>query len=290
MEFKGFFINLDSEKERRLSLEKHLEEVSLAKNFERFGAIKPKLNQDLRGLKSRGEYGLWLSYLRLFEKIVVDKNKMFLIIEDDFRFNKSAVSILKRIICTKEIKSQNILFLDYLINIRMVEELLAIENKKNKIQSKETKLSFCSAANWYTACTSCFLIDKLSAEYLLKLLQNLFRNLSSENQLIPVDMALKNMVVIRTFKGSMLIPPIGAPNWDLDRESSIQTNHKNDIKQTMRAYLLLRLAASGVESPSFCISQFFKLINEKISSKPNYELKDFYKFFLDNKNKLNHHW
>ena len=64
MEFKGYFINLASKKDRRLSLEKHLKEVNLFNNFERFEAIKPKSNQDLNGLKTKGEYGVWLSYLR----------------------------------------------------------------------------------------------------------------------------------------------------------------------------------------------------------------------------------
>ena len=289
MEFKGFFINLDSEKERRLSLEKHLDELSLAKNFERFEAIKPQLNQDLKGLKTRGEYGLWLSYLGLFEKIVENNNEMFLIIEDDFRFNNSAISILKNILSREEIKSQNILFLDYLINMQILEQFLNIENNKPNLK-QETNLFFSSAAHWYAACTSCFFINKSSSEYLLKLLQNLFNNLSAENKLIPVDMAIKNLITIRSFKGSILIPPIGAPSWELDKESSIQTANKEEIKVAMRAYLLLRLAASGLESPDFCISQFSKLINEKIISKPHYKLKDFYKFFLDNQNKLNHNW
>ena len=289
MEFKGFFINLDSEKERRISLERHLKELNIANKFERFEAIKPKSVQNFRGLKTKGEYGLWLSYLKLFEKIVEDNNKTFLIIEDDFRFNNNAVSILKNILSTKEIKLQNILFLDYLINIKILKELLSIENKKN-IQNKKTNFYLIPAAYWYTACTSCFLINKSSAEYLLKLLQNLFNNLSADNKLIPVDMAIKNMLVVRLFKGSMLIPPIGAPNWELDSQSSIQINHKLDIRNSMRAYLLLRLASSGIESPSFCISEFSKLINENIIPRPTSQLKDFYEIFLSKKNKVNHNW
>ncbi len=289
MEFKGFFINLDSEKERRISLERHLKELNIANKFERFEAIKPKSVQNFRGLKTKGEYGLWLSYLKLFEKIVEDNNKTFLIIEDDFRFNNNAVSTLKNILSTKEIKLQNILFLDYLINIKILKELLSIENKKN-IQNKKTNFYLIPAAYWYTACTSCFLINKSSAEYLLKLLQNLFNNLSADNKLIPVDMAIKNMLVVRLFKGSMLIPPIGAPNWELDSQSSIQINHKLDIRNSMRAYLLLRLASSGIESPSFCISEFSKLINENIIPRPTSQLKDFYEIFLSKKNKVNHNW
>ena len=290
MEFKGFFINLDSEKERRLSLEKHLKELSIANNFERFEAIKPESEKDLGGLKTKGEYGLWLSYLKLFEKIVEYDHKNFLIIEDDFRFNNAAVSILKKIFITEEIKFQNIFFLDYLINMDILAELLSIEKNKKNIQNKETNLYFYPAAYWYFACTSCFLINKSSAEYLLKLLQNLFNNLRAENKLIPVDLAIRNTIEIRSLKGSILIPPIGAPNWELDRKSSIQTNNKLEIINSKRAYLLLRLAASGIEPPSFCISQFSKLINEKIISKPTYQLKDFYEYFLANKNKLNHNW
>jgi len=289
MEFKGFFINLDSEKERRSSLEKHLEELGLEKNFERFEAIKPQLNQDLKGLRTIGEYGLWLSYLELFKKIVENNNKMFLIIEDDFRFNNSAVSILKNILSREEVKSQNILFLDYLINMEILEQFLNIENNKPNLQ-QETNLFFVPAVHGYAACLSCFFINKSSSEYLLKLLQNLFNNLGAENKLEPVDITIKRLIAARCFKGSILIPPIGAPSWEFDKESSIQTAHKREINVAMRAYLLLRLAASGTESPSFCISQFSKLINKKIISKPNYELKDFYKFFLDNKNKLNHNW
>ena len=291
MEFKGYFINLASKKDRRLSLEKHLKEVNLFNNFERFEAIKPKSNQDLNGLKTKGEYGVWLSYLTLFEKIIEDENnKIFLIIEDDFRFNNAAVSILKNILSAEEFKSQSILFLDYLINMQILEQFLSIENNNKNFYKNGKNFYFSPAAHWYAACLSCFLIDKSNSLYLLKLLRNLFDNLSAENKLIPVDMALKKLIGIRALNGSILIPPIGAPDWDLDKKSSIQTNTNNEIRDAMRAYLLLRLAASGVESPAFCISKFSKLINKNIFSKPPYKLKDFYEFVLANKNLLNHNW
>lgn len=291
MEFKGFFINLDSEKERRLSLEKHLKEVNLSNNFQRFEAIMPKSDQDYKGLKTKGEYGIWLSFLKLFEKIVEDnKNKRFLIIEDDFRFNNEAPSILKSILNKKEIESQNILFLDYLINMEMLEHFFSIENNKNKLQEGKKFLYFHPAADWYTACMSCFLINKSGAKYLLQSLQNIFKNLGLVNKLIPVDMALKNLLVIRALDGSILNPPIGAPHWELDRASSIQTKRSKETKNAMRAYLLLRLAASGIESPGFCISEFSKLINKNIIAKPPFKLKDFYEFFLANKIKVNHNW
>ena len=291
MEFKGYFINLASKKDRRLSLEKHLKEVNLFNNFERFEAIKPKSNQDLNGLKTKGEYGVWLSYLTLFEKIIEDENnKIFLIIEDDFRFNNDALSILKTILSTEEFKSQDILFLDYLINMQILEQFLSIENNRKKFFKNEKNFYFSSAAHWYAACMSCFLINKSNSLYLFKMLQNLFDNLSAENKLIPVDMALKNLIKIRALNGSILIPPLGAPDWDLDKVSSIQTNYNNEIRNSMRAYLLLRLAASGVESPTFCISRFSELINKNISSKPPFKLKDFYKYVLSNQNLLNHNW
>lgn len=291
MEFKGYFINLASKKDRRLSLEKHLKEVNLFNNFERFEAIKPKSNQDLKGLKTKGEYGAWLSYLTLFEKIIEDENnKIFLIIEDDFRFNNDAVSILKIILSSEEFKSQNILFLDYLINMRILEQFLSIENNRKNFYKNEKNFYFSPAVHWYAACMSCFLINKSNSLYLLKMLRNLFDNLSAENKLVPVDMALKNLIGIRALNGSILIPPIGAPDWDLDKKSSIQTDYNNEIRNSMRAYLLLRLAASGVESPNFCISRFSELINKNIFSKPPFKLKDFYEFVLSNQNLLNHNW
>lgn len=289
MDYQGFYINLDSSTERRNSIEKHLKKINLNANYQRFKGISPKPNQDLFGLKTSGEYGIWLSILSLLEKLTLDNDKGFVhIIEDDFRFNTKAIFRLKEIINIQKKNDQDILFFDYMINLPLLH--LINLHLRNKIEFGDKSEIFYPARNYYFSCMSSFLIRKSSINFLLEILSKVFSNLKSEKKLIPIDMVLKRLFRSGVFKGSILVPPLGSPDWDLDDKSTIQSFKSKNIKDSYRAYTLLRCAASGTKSPEFCAFEFAKIVQQNIDKLEIKTLEDFYKFVDNNKDKIRHDW
>ena len=288
MNYKGFYINLKENTERNRSLVKHLKDNNLHLKFERFEAIKPKDCDDIGGLKSKGEYGLWLSFISLLDKITKDNGDGFvLIIEDDFRFKKESIYILDTILKTSRNINHQIYFLDYLIDNNLIDLHLR-HFKKNEYSDK--KLFFYSAATNYIGCTSCLLIRQSSSKYLLDTLKNFFQKLKHEKKLKPIDMVLRVCLQNSIIKGSIIVPPIGAPDWYFDHNSTIQTNHDLFIRNSMKAYLLLRIAASGIKDVKFCALEFSKLTKTYINIDHINNLEDFYKLFKSNLNKISHNW
>ena len=112
MSFQGYYLNLRTSNNRDKSLKKHLKEIKLYDSFQRFEAFEPNKNKDFRGIK-RGEYGLWISIMNFLEKIDDKTDDNFvLLIEDDFRFNPSSVSRLKKLFVSFSNSDKDIIFLD----------------------------------------------------------------------------------------------------------------------------------------------------------------------------------
>ena len=286
MSFQGYYINLKTSTERETSLKKHLREINLIDNIQRFEAFEPDKKGDFKGLK-RGEYGIWISFMQLLEKISdVNDKRYVLLMEDDFRFNPSQISKLENLLKKKDFDN-DIVFLDYLINIPLLEQINLITQKK--VDNHNPKEYFFPATN-YCACCSAFLIRRSSSKLLSEVLRKIFNNLSSENKLIPIDMVLKIIFKNRILKGKLAIPPLGSPDWDMERDSNIQVGHKDSIRNAMRAYVLFRCAASGTKSIKFCSKEFAKIVNQEIDQNNYDNLNDFYKLVLRNKENIDHNW
>ena len=232
MDYQGFYINLDSSLERRKSIEKHLKNINLSANYKRFRACSPKPNQELFGLRTSGEYGIWLSMLSLLEKLSMEKDKGFVhIIEDDFRFNTKTIFRLKEILNIQEKNDQDILFLDYMISLPLLNLInLHIRNKNEFGDKREI---FYPARNYYFSCMSSFLLRKSTIKLLFEILSKVFLNLQSEKKLIPIDMVLKRLLRSEVLKGSIIVPPLGSPDWDLDDRSTIQSK---GFKKSLYSY------------------------------------------------------
>lgn len=289
MHYKGFYINLNSEKLRRENLIKHLKEVKLYNNYERFEALVPKDHIKLYGLKTIGEYGLWLSIIKLLEKICKEHHQGFIhIIEDDFRFNNTSINKFKNLLNSQTDPDEDIIFIDYLIDLPLLN-LISLITKQERGLSKEINNKY-SASYFYKGCTSSFLIRQSSAEFLSNLLKKIFNNLRVENRIQPIDMVLRSLFQRGILKGSICIPPLGAPDWDMDAITSIQTYRLNSVKKSMRTHLLFRCAASGVKDLDYCAKEMSKILKLNLNKKDINHLDDFYKFVENNKKYLNTKW
>ena len=158
MTIQGYYLNLKTSKKRDDSIKKHLKEIKLNNHIQRFEAFEPNRNQDFKGIK-RGEYGIWISIMNFLEKIEDENDKNFvLLIEDDFRFNPASVSRLEKLLINLNDSDKDIIFLDYHINIPLLEKINFIKQKKVDFYNSEE--NFLLAIEDYHACTSAFLIRK----------------------------------------------------------------------------------------------------------------------------------
>ena len=289
MNYKGFYINLTSEEIRREYLIKHLKENKLYNNYERFEALVPEDHTKLYGLKTKGEYGLWLSIIRLLENISKEHYQGFIhIIEDDFRFNNTLINKFNNLFTFQKEADEDIIFIDYLIDLPLLN-LISLIIKQDGDLSKEINNKF-SASYFYKGSTSSFLIRQSSAGFLSNLLKKTLNNLRIENRLEPIDMVLRSLFQKGILKGSICIPPLGCPDWDMDAFTSIQTCRLNSIKKSMRTHLLFRCAASGVKDLNYCAKEISKLFKSNLNIKDLNNLEDFYKFVENHRKYLNTNW
>ena len=103
-------------------------------------------------------------------------------------------------------------------------------------------------------------------------------------------MVLRSLFQRGILKGSICIPPLGAPDWDMDAITSIQTYRLNSVKKSMRTHLLFRCAASGVKDLDYCAKEMSKILKLNLNKKDINHLDDFYKFVENNKKYLNTKW
>ena len=145
---------------------------------------------------------------------------------------------------------KDIIFLDYHINIPLLEKINFIKQKKVDFYNSEE--NFLLAIEDYHACMSAFLIRKSRAKFLLALLRKIFKKLCINKKLLPIDMMIKYLFKKEVIRGYLLYPPLGSPDWEFDEVSTIQVDREWSIRQSMRAYLLFRCAVSGTKNIKFC--------------------------------------
>ena len=130
----GIYINLDRSKDRKKSL---LEQITLSgldpNKYERISAFEPTDYEieKLRGLKTRGEFGIWQSFLFTLQHIADNPSfdSFVHFLEDDSEFSPNIISAIE---ISKKIMANNsnidIIFLDYFFNVELAKHLL--DNKK----------------------------------------------------------------------------------------------------------------------------------------------------------------
>tara|TARA_Y100000589_G_scaffold281523_1_gene278509 strand:+ start:1758 stop:2636 length:879 start_codon:yes stop_codon:yes gene_type:complete len=289
MTFEGFFINLERSKDRRKIINQNLKYLGLENKIFRFKAYETKNADNWQVCKSKGEYGLWMSILNCLNVIKSKKSteKHFLIMEDDFCFNKDSLkrlNSLKKILESKE-KNLDILFLDYLIDIPLFE-CICLEKKKS-IENFSSEEIFYDSKYFYYASTSSFLVKKSSAIKIYKLLVDLFNKGIKSGELIPIDMALRLIIRSNLINSKIVIPPLGTSDWFQDQSSLIQNDSSDlNLRKAHRAYLLIRCLVSNNYSIDFCLREFSKLIEEDIDINKYQNLYDFYTLFKEKSHKF----
>jgi len=199
-----------------------------------------------------GELGIFQTCIQVFSKIADgDFEDVVHVIEDDIRFSNSAacsISSLSRMMLSRpELENTDIIFLDYFLTRDMFLEMMSIQHKL-----KSGQFILLPAKRCYLGCMSSFLLRKSSALRLSNLLKSVMQ---SAKPLAPVDLVVRSLLRNESLTGFVSVPLIGSPSWEHDQRSTIQCLDSDADGFTRRSHLLLKLLASGIESPYWCAQQ-----------------------------------
>ena len=97
---RGFYLNLDDSIDRRRSFEDMLVKQGLdSLVFDRFSAMRPdsSIEHKKRGLKTKGQLGLWITFARLFQMVGAEGEEGYVLVaEDDSVMSSKLPSFLEK--------------------------------------------------------------------------------------------------------------------------------------------------------------------------------------------------
>lgn len=276
---RGVFINLDRCSSRKDALLGQLDRAGLpSAEYQRFSAIEPAGGEPQlsKGLKSKGELGIFRSLVSVLAQIGDGGfDDVVHVLEDDACFPAGiadAIASVSRLMLSQpQLESADIVFLDYFLS----RDLFA------HVVSRRANLALGSfelipAKRAYLASCSSFLVRRSSASYLSKLLSKI---LDSADSLSPVDLTLRGLLRMGALSGFLTVPLLGAPGWEHDESSTIQTHADNALRLSQRSHILLRFLASGIKSPFWCAQQLEEMYGVASPLALDSDANDFLSFF-----------
>lgn len=276
---RGVYINLDRCSCRKDSLLRQFDSVGLPSiQYQRFSAIEPvgEEPQLSMGLKSKGELGLFRSLASVFAMIADgDFDDVVHVVEDDAAFPagsaEAIASVTRLMLSHPGLEAADIIFLDYFLNRDLFAHVAS-----RRANLAPGSFQFLPAKQAYLACLGSFLVRRSSASYISKLLLKI---LDSADSLAPVDLTLRALLRMGALSGFLTVPLLGAPGWEQDNDSTIQTHSDNAVRSSQRSHILLRLLASGIKSPFWCAQQLEEMYGVASPLAPDSDANDFLSYF-----------
>ena len=195
--------------------------------------------------------------------------------EDDATFSAdiaSAIVLITHLMLSQpELKSADIVFLDYFLNRDLFAHVIGRRQNLDP-----GRLEFVSASRAYLACCSSFLVRRSSASHISRTLSNL---LDSADVLRPVDLTLRHLLHTGDISGFVVVPPLAPPGWEQDDDSTIQANADYALRFSQRSHVLLRLLASGIKSPFWCSQKLQEMYGIASPLEPDSNANDFLLYF-----------
>ena len=178
--FKGFYSNLDKDKEREMILRNELDKRGKLAEYEKFAAIEGHTDEASKKSLKAGEHGLWKSWIKLLEIIENDKDANYdyvHIIEDDAILSDQLYDLIEKLASKKTMI--DILMTDMYANIsiyRTFEKHVAESlNQKERWKLLTTRS--------YTGCAASCIIHRSK----IKKIKTLLREEYKSSNLIPID-------------------------------------------------------------------------------------------------------
>jgi len=276
---RGVFINLDRCSGRKDALLGQLDFAGLPSiEYHRFSAFEPAGDEPQlsKGLKSKGELGIFKSLALVLAQIGDEGfDDVVHVLEDDASFSAgisgTIASLSRLMLSDPKLENADIVFLDYYLNRDLFAHVVS-----SGANLAPGSFEFIPAKDAYLACCGSFLVRRSSASYISRLLSKI---LDSADSLAPVDLTLRTLLKMGALSGFLIVPPLGAPAWEQDDDSTIQTHYDNAVRSSQRAHILLRLLASGIKSPYWCAKQLEEMYGVASPLAPDCDVSDFLSYF-----------
>ncbi len=226
--YRGFYINLARDQQRRQSLTEHLQRMGVASRYERFEAVDGRaVAQQHSAQWDPGHLGCWLSHLNVLRENR-SSNVHLHIIEDDTVFSSEAVGAFELLLkhCDQQGAQWDLMYTDVFLTPELRTFLQFSEAVQ--IHQRTNDCRVMSLAKIPFAGTSSYLVNKQSLEKCIELLQG------NSAAMLPVDLYLRGLVEQKKLKAMVTVPfltTISPESWN----SSI--SNSRDTSQ-MASYLL----------------------------------------------------
>lgn len=197
--YRGYFLNLQRNEQRRNALLKNLADIGASARYQRYEAVDGRVASADHATKlDPGNLGLWLSHERLLKSSPPDQH--IHILEDDAILSKRAVEVLDGLLAHLEstMPTWELLFTDIFVQPRTDIFVLFLQ-KLNEFRQTGS-YSIVDLANIQFACTSSLLINKSAIP---KYLQILSGNWSRG---LPIDLFLREQVQSRKLRAHLCLP------------------------------------------------------------------------------------
>jgi len=203
MRYRGYFINLDRNPERRVAMEAQLANLSPPARYQRFPAVDGAPPGSGAHSLSEGEFGCLMSHYMVLQMHLAQGAHLH-IVEDDILMARQMVIFLDHIIDTGLIDDYDIVFTETLfpMDLDVCREARQRYNRDIHRMPDGTAsvVNFTFAS--YSAATSSYLVNKQSIPLICGVLEQALDRGASQ----PIDMLFRDAISDGTLRGTCLFP------------------------------------------------------------------------------------
>ncbi|MDA9739764.1 glycosyltransferase family 25 protein [Synechococcus sp. AH-736-M20] len=236
---QGFYINLETHKERETILREELSKIGKLHLYKRFQAKEGDETRAKAKKLSKGEHGLWMSWIKLLEEIQKDCSEDYdyvHIVEDDALISEQFYDFAAKL--SNKSPVADMIMTDMYVNINIYE--FAVKLMRGfPIQGTSGEIRLTKE---YTGCAASCLIHKSKTEKVLNVLKGGYE----ESSVIPIDNYFRRMNRKGTLSVATTLPFLTSVQlWSIG-DSTIQNrekdkcNARNAITQTQQYNTYLR--------------------------------------------------
>lgn len=214
VKIRGHYINLETAVSRREKIEKHLNELHWGNSYSRFSAeTSNNAEASERGL-TKGEYGLWKSWIKLLEYTIktadIDSYDYLHILEDDAVLKQEMKTSLEKLNPVGH--NIELIVTEMYTNEEIWRGLIEIWTNQRQKDSIGMLLQ-------YTGCLSSSLIPKRSVN---KVYEELKREYERSKILLPIDNTIVKLKDQKRLKVACTVPYLSSIDQALVIDSNIQ--------------------------------------------------------------------
>ena len=236
---KGVYINLKDSRERKQLIEESLNFLKQEGKYSRHEGIRGKKEEAEERHLSKGEVGIWKTWIEILEEESKGGDYDYLhILEDDARLSKECVEFMSKL--SHKEPQFDLLFTDMYVNPQVYNLLY---DKYCELKNTK-KMQILDGSSLYTGCLSSVLIHRSKISKILKILSKIWHN--SASNLLPLDNEMVKLARSKNLRVGITAPFITSVDASMITKSTIQQSTTKDerIQNTQNYCTNLRQSLS----------------------------------------------